>query len=224
MSKVFKRFTGFTLAEVLITLGIIGIVAAITIPTLMNNIQEAQYKTAYRKAFSIAAQAWMAAAANNEIESRAAWNEATSKVNNFNTFKSYFKVAKDCNNSNNSDCWANGEKSWGNYPDSNALAFVDNSGMCWSLVSNLTGFGADILVDTNGFKQPNQYGLDRFIFEPVPAAFQVPAVFNWAVVQPQLIGFPAKISPSYTGDTGYDVSVCPSGAKHPCYYNSWLYN
>ena len=36
----------FTLAEVLITLGIIGIVAAITIPTLINNVQDAQYKTA----------------------------------------------------------------------------------------------------------------------------------------------------------------------------------
>ena len=40
-----KRF-GFTLAEVLITLGIIGVVAAMTKPTLMNQTQGAQYKTA----------------------------------------------------------------------------------------------------------------------------------------------------------------------------------
>ena len=32
-----KALFGFTLAEVLITLGIIGIVAAMTIPTLMTN-------------------------------------------------------------------------------------------------------------------------------------------------------------------------------------------
>ena len=44
-----KRF-GFTLAEVLITLGIIGVVAAMTMPTLMNQTQGAQYKTAYKKA------------------------------------------------------------------------------------------------------------------------------------------------------------------------------
>ena len=37
-SSAFKP--AFTLAEVLITLGIIGVVAAMTIPTLMQNIQE----------------------------------------------------------------------------------------------------------------------------------------------------------------------------------------
>ena len=43
-----KRF-GFTLAEVLITLGIIGVVAAMTMPTLMNQTNGAQYKAAYKK-------------------------------------------------------------------------------------------------------------------------------------------------------------------------------
>ena len=46
-----KRF-GFTLAEVLITLGIIGVVAAMTIPTLISNTNGAQFKTAYKKALS----------------------------------------------------------------------------------------------------------------------------------------------------------------------------
>ena len=47
-----KRF-GFTLAEVLITLGIIGVVAAMTIPTLIVNTNSAQFKTAYKKAISV---------------------------------------------------------------------------------------------------------------------------------------------------------------------------
>ena len=51
-----KRF-GFTLAEVLITLGIIGVVAAMTMPTLMNSTQGAQYKAAYKKALSALSQA-----------------------------------------------------------------------------------------------------------------------------------------------------------------------
>ena len=41
----------FTLAEVLVTLVIIGVVAALTIPQLMANIQENQYKASWRKAF-----------------------------------------------------------------------------------------------------------------------------------------------------------------------------
>ncbi|MFQ8626884.1 MAG: type II secretion system protein [Candidatus Gastranaerophilaceae bacterium] len=35
----FKKY-GFTLAEVLVTLGVIGIVAALTMPTLMANHQK----------------------------------------------------------------------------------------------------------------------------------------------------------------------------------------
>ena len=50
-----KRF-GFTLAEVLITLGIIGVVAAMTMPTLMNSTQGAQYKAAYKKGLSAISQ------------------------------------------------------------------------------------------------------------------------------------------------------------------------
>ncbi len=51
------KHLGFTLAEVLITLGIIGVVAAMTMPTLMNQTNGAQYKTAYKKALSAMSQA-----------------------------------------------------------------------------------------------------------------------------------------------------------------------
>ena len=47
----------FTLAEVLITLAIIGVVAAMTMPTLINNTNSAQFKTAYKKALSVLNQA-----------------------------------------------------------------------------------------------------------------------------------------------------------------------
>ena len=48
---------GFTLAEVLITLGIIGVVAAMTIPTLISNTNGAQFKTGFKKALSTLNQA-----------------------------------------------------------------------------------------------------------------------------------------------------------------------
>ena len=51
-----KTFNAFTLAEVLITLGIIGVVAAMTMPTLMNQTNGAQYKAAYKKALSAISQ------------------------------------------------------------------------------------------------------------------------------------------------------------------------
>lgn len=48
---------GFTLAEVLITLGIIGVVAAMTIPTLMNQTGQAEFKTGFKKIVSTLNQA-----------------------------------------------------------------------------------------------------------------------------------------------------------------------
>lgn len=48
---------GFTLAEILITLGIIGVVAAMTIPTLIANTRSAQYRSTLKKTMSTLSQA-----------------------------------------------------------------------------------------------------------------------------------------------------------------------
>ena len=47
----------FTLAEVLITLAIIGVVAAIAIPSTISNYQQSEYKAGLRKAVSVLNQA-----------------------------------------------------------------------------------------------------------------------------------------------------------------------
>ncbi|MCR4881307.1 MAG: type II secretion system GspH family protein [bacterium] len=47
----------FTLAEVLVTLLVIGVIAALTIPQLINSTEDRQYKTAYKKAVSTIANA-----------------------------------------------------------------------------------------------------------------------------------------------------------------------
>ena len=52
-----KLYNGFTLAEVLLTLTIIGVVAALTVPTLINNIQQAQCNTGAQAAYSMLSQA-----------------------------------------------------------------------------------------------------------------------------------------------------------------------
>lgn len=50
----YKNFkNAFTLAEVLITLGIIGVVAAMTLPTLIANYQKSIYENGFKKAVSI---------------------------------------------------------------------------------------------------------------------------------------------------------------------------
>ena len=51
------RKLGFTLAEVLITLVIIGVIAAMTVPSLMNNTNSQEFRSALKKAISGANQA-----------------------------------------------------------------------------------------------------------------------------------------------------------------------
>lgn len=48
-----KKSFGFSLAEVLITLGVIGVVAAMTMPTLIQNHQKQVYATSAKKAVNI---------------------------------------------------------------------------------------------------------------------------------------------------------------------------
>lgn len=46
---------GFTLAEILIVLMVIGVIATLTIPSMMRGVQEAQLKAGYKKAFNTVA-------------------------------------------------------------------------------------------------------------------------------------------------------------------------
>ena len=55
----------FTLAEVLITLGIIGVVAAMTLPTLVQNYKEQETVTRVKKFYSVIAQAYKLAVLEN---------------------------------------------------------------------------------------------------------------------------------------------------------------
>ena len=59
---------GFTLAEVLITLGIIGVVAAMTIPTLIANTNSARFRSQFKKSISTLSQAGLMAQAQYDID------------------------------------------------------------------------------------------------------------------------------------------------------------
>lgn len=201
----------FTLAEVLIVLSIIGIIAENTIPTVVKNVEDTKSRVAYRKAFSAANQALTTAKALDLFQYESAEGTAA-HVNNFVAFMNQFKTIKQCTSSNNAECWdANGEKygkKWGaQCPYADTYAFLDTSGMAWSMY--YVGMFR-ILVDTNSFKKPNQYGIDRF-------AFYVSSEEDYYGAK----GIPSKISP--VGDNGSEVcygNVCESKSNY--YGTSWL--
>lgn len=57
---------GFTLAEVLITLGIIGVVAAMTMPSIVGRYKEKQHTIQLQKVYSILSQAFKMAVLEHE--------------------------------------------------------------------------------------------------------------------------------------------------------------
>lgn len=62
------RRSGFTLAEVLITLGIIGVVAAMTIPNLIANTNGAKFRSQFKKTISTLNQAGLMAQAQYDFD------------------------------------------------------------------------------------------------------------------------------------------------------------
>ena len=66
-----KSRKAFTLAEVLITLGIIGVVAAMTIPTLMTKIQNRMFVAQLKKEYSTLQQGFKMMLAQEGVESLA---------------------------------------------------------------------------------------------------------------------------------------------------------
>ena len=62
-----EKKLGFTLAEILITLGIIGVVAAVTIPMLISNYKKRSTETQLKKAYSLLVNASRQAIADDNL-------------------------------------------------------------------------------------------------------------------------------------------------------------
>lgn len=211
-----QRYTAFSLAEILVALGIIGVVAAITIPTVISNIQDMQYKAAYKKTFSVLFQSILYAR-QNDLFTIAAYNDDSQvKIKNFLVLMDQFNVTKKCTNNDNDKCWnSDGEKFFTDFPRASSYAFVDNSGTAWSMFHS----GVDwVLVDTNGFKKPNQWGKDRFALYIQENTSGSTAVINALVLTP------SKVLPFIDNSSTVCFSPNKCATDHNYYGTSWLFN
>ena len=89
---------GFTLAEVLITLGIIGVVAAMTIPTLISNVSRKQHLTAFKKKYAEITEAVKLSTIENQEPSK--WNYDLEDDEFFATYLAPYLKTTRCD-----DCW-----------------------------------------------------------------------------------------------------------------------
>lgn len=178
-----KNKLAFTLAEVLITLGIIGVVAAMTIPTIMQNYQGKQTAGALKKVYSTLTQAYNMAVKDNGTPDNwglVANGDQQGAKNILDTLAPYLNINQYCGNSNAGRCFKNiTYKVLSNDPWSNingmpqiAKARISDGteigtfsyGDCLTPMGSVQNVCGDIYVDVNGDKDPNQFGVDLFLF------------------------------------------------------------
>lgn len=175
-SPAFKN--AFTLAEILITLGIIGVVAAMTIPNLIFNYREHETVAKLKETYSILTQAIkMAEEEYGGIENwEAERDEAGAKILGGN-LKPYLKIALDCATDDSTNSCIdkdsqyylfNGNKFTSeNFKNRYFYKLALNNGSLIFLDRASTSEKDAyiyIYVDTNGKSKPNRFGYDLFEF------------------------------------------------------------
>ena len=155
----------FTLAEVLVTLGIIGVVSAMTVPSLMQNHQRKTYVTQLHKVYNELSQALVQYQNdNNAVNVKEAGLTNQAALENF--VEKYFKVVNDCG-SDKTPCFASeyrklsGEITAVWMPKTH---YTVASGASLGIGEVMTGDTLfRVYVDINGQKGPNIFGRDIFI-------------------------------------------------------------
>ena len=179
---------GFTLAEVLITLGVIGVVAALTLPNLLQNHQKKVFVTQLQRTTNLISNSATALQGDNNAASlsdsylvpvNGDYKNAQGKFMN-----TYFKVARDCGTDNRAACLGDIYYSLDRSKSYNLANMLSSSGyggpyycvtintgatICMTgMTTGWSDYGAhdfsQVVVDVNGPAGPNTAGRDLFDF------------------------------------------------------------
>ena len=176
-----KQKAAFTLAEVLITLGIIGVVAALTMPSLIANYQKSQFEAGVKKMASVVGQAvtkLMADEGVNTVTETSLLYDPTEDGDWYTMSKlggefldKYFNVVSKCDTSE--QCFGETYKLASKNSTGSPSAFygfsegacrilADGTSIC--VVAGYDSSAAEVYFDLNGKRGPNRAGYDLFFF------------------------------------------------------------
>lgn len=179
-----KARFGFTLAEVLITLGIIGVVAAMTIPNLIANYKAHQLSSRFLESYSIIQQVFK----QMEADDISLLPTDYSTGSYYKTFMKYLQAPTDCGLGGNIGLIAGNKKSkpcfnsnagntdvpyktldgktnaWSPLFDDGQIALQNGSLLLFE--NNIIEQRVYVSVDLNGYNnKPNRWGYDLFTFQ-----------------------------------------------------------
>ena len=176
----------FTLAETLTALTVIGVIAAITVPALVQKTNKQEYVSALKKAYSTLSQATQMIIAEEGSPKGEKGGWANTAENVYLLYKKYLSNVKDC--STDSGCFnqlsgnvrykylkggTHGDSfnTAGRYKlilaDGTQVLFIGPYPKCnyYYTPSGTKDSCEEIYVDINGEKAPNTFGRDVFLFE-----------------------------------------------------------
>ena len=187
--KAAKNKNGFSLAEVLLALTIVGVIASLTIPDLIQNIQSQKLRASWKKSFSVLSQAatmmdndngasspWNAVGSDADADSATMRNAFANYLHNLlrdttdNVFQPYF-----CTSDGSGSCWNDFNDPYNSgamtLADGTTLQFnvaatagplVADTASCNGTRGSLSNICGYITVDVNGVDAPNLVGTDVF--------------------------------------------------------------
>ena len=188
---VWKKLAAFTLAEVLITLGIVGVVAAMTIPMLITKYEKIRNVNQLKKTYSELSQAFRAASEENDLYTVGDnWQDRTAIVK---VLKSHIKVVQvyDTPQPNRPMCYDGNirtpNKGYGQYSWLDIISvstpFSNKTASMKLLNGACVGFdlygSRVVFIDINGSQSPpNRFGKDLFMFELTSNNSFIPYQYN----------------------------------------------
>lgn len=145
-----KKFLGFTLAEILIVVGIIGIIAELTIPVIVNNIQKQTYIAQLQKTYTTFNQALVQIAADagctGDLACTGIFDSGATAATVGSAIVKYFKVSKDCGLTQNLGCMSDNVNA--NFDGTGAFSSRDSG--TWPYYRFITNDGTSIDIVFDG--------------------------------------------------------------------------
>mgnify|MGYP004643501581 CR=1 FL=1 len=173
-----KRKIAFTLAEVLITLGIIGVVASLTLPSVIHQYRKKALETQFKTAYSFINQAIVMTkqdlGSNSLFDDYTVYNSKQGYVYANEFKKAFYKRLKVVGSatlkSTDYSIYSNGNIK--RYTSGDRFTFetpeklLENGMTLYATINgSIDGKRVLIVVDINGNKGPNRAGHDLFIFK-----------------------------------------------------------
>lgn len=166
------RRIAFTLSEVLIAMSIVGVVAVLTMPSLMNNMYDKTYSSLLQKTYSQLSEAMNEAMAEQKVYGAEDINRyvSTESGREADFLSKYMNVTSGCG-STAGNCFGAGYRTLSGKALRNVDLFTSEynyyatmkNGVALGLSFPTDTANGSVIVDVNGPKKPNILGKDLFM-------------------------------------------------------------